>query len=68
MKSPLTVSYWNLGTNMRHALCFSLLLIVTAGITLLSINYSWSPLMYFLSCLSAGAVLGYITGKAGYEA
>ncbi len=52
---------------MKHAICLLSLVLVTAGLTLLSINYSWSPITYFLTCLITGGVLGYISARGGYR-
>ena len=43
------------------------LIIVTCAITILSIQYDWSNLTYFMTCLGTGAILGFVSGQLGYE-
>ncbi len=53
---------------MKSLICLLLLMIVSAGITLTSLYFEWSPLVYLLTSITMGGILGYISGKAGYEA
>jgi hypothetical protein len=36
-------------------------------ITIVATTFNWTPFLYFITCTLAGGLLGYITGKAGYE-
>jgi hypothetical protein len=47
---------------------FPLAVIVSLTITVTMISFGFSAPYYFLANLLVGAILGYVTGKAGYEA
>ena len=48
----------------------TILLLITCyiAITGFSIMFEWSPLTYFMASVAVGAMAGYVSGKAGYEA
>ncbi len=52
---------------MKMVILLLLLVIPWYAVTYLSVEYNWSPAIYFLTMLGTGAILGYISGKAGYE-
>jgi hypothetical protein len=44
-----------------------LLIIASICVTLLSVNYNWSPTTLILTSLAVGATMGFISAKTGDE-
>lgn len=52
---------------MRLILCFLGLFFISLSITLTMALNGYSPVSYFLTNLAVGAILGYVSSKAGYD-
>ncbi len=52
---------------MKHVICLLSLILIPAFITIVSINYNWSPITYMLTSIGVGGILGYVSAKGGYE-